>query len=136
MSYARAHALQSAVFTALASSADLTALVGSAVFDAIPAGPLPDLYVSLGTERVFDRSDTSGRGALHRFEVSVVSSAAGFAQSKDVAAAVCAALDTPLTLAQGHLVFLQFDRASARRVGSASDLRQIDLRFAARIDED
>ena len=135
MSYASGHALQVAVFDALNTDAALMDLIGSAVFDAFPAGPLPDLYVSLGPETVQDRSDVTGGGSLHRFDVSVVAGTAGFARAKEVAAAVSDALQTPLSLAQGALVYLNFERAVARRSGPAGALRQIDLRFRARVDD-
>ena len=135
MSYANAFALQVAVYNALTNDAPLAGLVGSAIFDAFPAGPLPDLYVSLGPETVRDRSDNSGGGSLHRFDVSVVAGSGGFARAKDVAAAVSDVLLAPLSLAQGTLVYLNFERAVARRTGTAGALRQIDLRFRARVED-
>ena len=45
MSYAVSGALQAAVFAALSGDAALAALVGSAIYDAVPAGTVPDLYV-------------------------------------------------------------------------------------------
>lgn len=135
MSYANGQALQVAVFDALTTDAVLTALVGSAIFDAFPAGPVPDIYVSLGPETARDRSDITGHGSLHQFDVSVVAGSAGFARAKEVAAAVSNRLQAPLTLAQGTLVYLNFERAVARRSGPAGALRQIDLRFRARVDD-
>jgi len=85
MSYAVSSALQAAVFQALSGNAALTSLVGSAVFDALPAGTVPPLYVALGPERVRDASDQSGGGALHEVVISVVTDQAGFVGAKDVA---------------------------------------------------
>ena len=82
MSYAASGPLQAAVYQALAADADLTALVGAAIYDAVPPGTLPPLYVTLGQELVRDRSDKTGDGAEHEFTVSVVTQTAGFAAAK------------------------------------------------------
>lgn len=135
MSYAMAEALQSAIYTRIQSDAGVSALIGSAVFDEIPAGVLPETYVSLGTETVLDRSDMSGAGAEHRLTISVMSEAAGFATAKSVAVAISDALEgVDLVLTRGRLVFLKFDRAVARREGSANT-RRVDLRFRARVED-
>ncbi|WP_127111748.1 DUF3168 domain-containing protein [Shimia sediminis] len=135
MSYAMAEALQGAIYTHLQGDAAVAALIGDAVYDEVPPGDLPGTYVSLGTETVLDRSDKSGAGAEHRLTISVISEAAGFAVSKAVAVAISDALEgADLTLARGRLVFLKFDRATARRAGSANT-RRIDLRFRARVED-
>jgi len=135
MSYALASALQSAVFQALSADAALSGLVGSAIYDAVPSGNAPELHVSLGQETVRDASDKSGHGAEHRFTVSVMSTASGFAKAKNVAAAVRDALvDADLALDRGRLVSLGFDRATARRTDNDTS-RQIDLRFRARVED-
>ncbi len=135
MSYAFGAALQGAVFQALSADAALGLLVGDAIFDALPAGPLPDLYVSLGAETVRDRSDKTGAGAVHDFVVSVIGSDAGFQDVKEAATAVSDTLvDAALILSRGQLVSLRFLNARARRTG-AGQKRRIDLRFRARISE-
>lgn len=135
MSYGVAPALQAAVYQRLAADTALAALVGPAIYDALPPGILPPLYVVIGPEVVRDRSDMTGNGAEHDFTVSVVTEAAGFASAKAAAAAVSDALiDAPLTLSRGHLVGLAFWRAQAARVG-AGDQRQINLTFRARVDD-
>jgi len=135
MSYAASFALQEAVYGALQGDAALGALVGGAVYDAVPAGTLPDLYVSLGPEDVVDRSDRDGQGARHDFVISVVSQASGFQEAKQVAAAISDALiGANLSLNRGHLVGLWFLKAKAGRSGTSDDIRRIDLRFRARID--
>jgi len=135
MSYGAASALQEAVFARLVADATLAGLVGGAIYDAPPTGELPVTYVSLGAEDVRDRSDMTGRGARHDFTISVISDAAGFAQAKAAASAVSDALvDAPLTLARGHLVSLNFLRATARRVDTGRT-RRIDLRFRARVED-
>lgn len=135
MSYVISEALQSAIYVHLQGDAALASLIGGAVYDAVPTGPRPRTYVSLGAETVLDRSDQSGAGAEHRLTLSVISEAAGFATPKAVAVAICDALGgADLVLARGRLVFLKFDRASARRVGN-SNTRRIDLRFRARVED-
>jgi len=135
MSYGVSSALQGAVYQRLLGDAALIVLVGGDIFDASPAGLVPETYVSLGPEDVKDASDKSGAGAAHEFTVSVVSQAAGFRTAKDVAAAVSDALvDAPLILSRGVLISLNFLRAKADRVQDA-DTRRIDLRFRARVED-
>jgi len=135
MTYAVSGPLQAAVYQHLVADAALGLLVGPAIYDALPAGPLPPLYLTLGPEKVRERSDKTGTGAEHELTVTVTADAGGFAPAKAAAAAVCDALDAAnLTLARGHLVFLAFLRATAARVGSG-DSRQIDLIFRARVDD-
>ena len=136
MSYAVAAALQAAVYARLAGDAGVTALVGDAVYDALPEGALPTLYVVLGAEDVRDASDKTGGGAEHRFVVSVVTERAGFAAAKTVAAAVSDALiGAEMTLSRGRLVALNFAKARAMRVGTGT-MRQINLTFHARVSDD
>ncbi len=135
MSYGMAAALQQAVYQRLQADAALTALVGAAVYDSAPPGIVSGTYVSLGPEDVRERSDVTGHGALHEITVSVVTDEAGFRPAKEVAAAVSDALvDASLILARGHLVYLNFHRARARRVQDA-DMRRIDLIFHARVED-
>lgn len=136
MSYAMAAALQAAVYEALTSDPEIAALVGADIFDAVPAGVLPPLYVSLGPEEVRQADDKTGRGAVHRFTVTVVSEAPGFAAAKQVAAAICDGLhDRPLQLARGRLVSLGFLRARAGRIEKGAG-RKIDLTFRARVEDE
>ena len=135
MTYAIAAALQKAVFERLQADAGVTGLVADAIYDAIPPGIVGGTYVSLGPEDVRDASDDTGYGAWHEITVSVVTDEAGFSGAKQVATAVSDALvDAPLTLDRGHLVALNFYRARARRVQDA-DVRRIDLRFRARVQD-
>ena len=134
MSYAVAGALQAAVYQQLRTDAVLAALVGAAVYDAVPPGTQVGTYVSLGPEDVADASDKTGEGAVHDFVISVITDAAGFATAKAAAAAVSDALvGADLALARGRLVGLWFLRAQARRVEKA-DTRRIDLTFRARVE--
>ncbi|WP_425045432.1 DUF3168 domain-containing protein [Primorskyibacter sp. S87] len=136
MSYGLAAALQSAIYQRLTSDPNLSALVGGAVFDALPQGDIPELYIGLGPEEVKDASDLDGSGAVHRFTLSVVSARTGFAAAKTVAAAINDALfSSALILDRGRLVGLWFERAHVRRDGKAGRVRRIDLKFRARVED-
>lgn len=135
MSYAISPALQAAVFQRLSSDAALAALVGANIYDALPSGSLPPLYVTLGAERVKDASDALEAGAVHDLTVSVITDGAGFQAAKDAAAAVSDALvDAGLALARGRLVGLRFVRAQAKH--DSGGTRRIDLTFRARVEDD
>jgi hypothetical protein len=133
MSYATAQALQAAIYQQLTGDPAVSDLIGGAVYDALPQGGIPPLYVLLGDDTVKDASDNSGGGAWHRFVISVVSDAAGFAAAKTAAGAVCDALvSADLALSRGSLVTLTFLKARALRVGTG-DARRIDLTFRASV---
>lgn len=135
MSFAASAALQEAVYSELRGDAGISATVGNNIFDALPAGELPETYISIGPELVRDRSDVTGAGSEHSFEVAIVTQSSGFAAAKTLAGLVEARLTSAtMALAQGRLVGLWFDRATARRSGKAGRIRRIDLRFRARID--
>lgn len=135
MTYTVAASLQEAVFTRLASDAALGALVDGAIYDVLPSGPVPPLYVTLGPEEVRARSDGTAGGAWHRLTVTVVSDRAGFLEAKQVAGAVSDALEgAQMMLGRGALVGVHFWRARARRESGGSR-RRIDLTFRARVDD-
>lgn len=130
MTYAVASALQSAVYARLAS---YPALAGVSVVDAVPPGAGRGSFILLGPEVANDRSDKSGQGAEHQFQVSVISDETGFLPAKVIAGHVSQALvDASLTLATGSLVYLHFQRATARRLREGG-ARRIDLIFRARV---
>lgn len=136
MSYGMSGALQAAVFDALSNAPSVAALIGNDIYDAVPTGVVPDTYVSLGQERVQDASDQTGSGALHRFDVAIITNQPGFATAKQLAGAISDVLaDADLSLARGRLVYLRFERAEARRI-EANTGREVVLRFRARVDED
>ncbi|RVT85452.1 DUF3168 domain-containing protein [Rhodobacteraceae bacterium CCMM004] len=137
MSYGTAAALQTALFQRLTGDAALGALVGGNIYDAVPPGAVPDLYVLLGEEDVRDRSDKTGAGALHEVTVSVISAAPGFAAAKAAAAAVSDTLlaPPPPPLARGRIAGVWFLRAQARRL-SGEDRRRIALKFRLRTEDD
>lgn len=132
MSYAATAALQEAVYTALTMDSALVTLTAGAIYDALPPGPVPSIYVSLGPERVKDASDVLGDGSVHDFPITVVSDGAGFHTAKTIAAAISDALTgADLPLSRGSLTALNFLRARARRV---EDRREIEVWFRAMID--
>ncbi|MFY0621298.1 MAG: DUF3168 domain-containing protein [Pelagimonas sp.] len=134
MSYAISSALQAAIFARLVGDAALSALVDGKIFDALPTGVLPPLYVALGPEKVRSSGDGTGSGAWHEFQVSVVTSVAGFQAAKEAAGSISDALHlAPLTLSRGVLVGLWFQKARANR--EPGGLRRIDLTFRARVDD-
>ncbi|MDV7145091.1 DUF3168 domain-containing protein [Tropicimonas sp. TH_r6] len=135
MSYGASAALQTAIYQHLKADPGVSGLVGDDVFDAVPSGIVPSVYISLGREDVVARNDKSGCGAVHRFTVSVVNEGAGFQAAKTIAGAVSDALhnqNPPLD--RGRIVRMQFLRASARRIGEGAR-RRIDLLFEARVED-
>lgn len=135
MSYGASAALQQAVYQHLIADPALDTLVQGAIYDAVPSGMLPSIYVTLGPEEARMRSDGTGQGAWHRFTVSVVTDGAGFHAAKQVASAISDALvDADLALTRGQLAGLHFFRARAAREGTGA-VRRIDLTFRARIDD-
>ncbi len=135
MSFAVSGALQQAVYATLQGDAALTALIGDAVYDQVPQGGEPELFVSLGTEEVRDRSTQTSGMAEHRFVVSVISAGEGFVVAKAVAAAVSDALvDARPALSRGRVVACRFQRAQVRRI-RARAARRIDLTFRAIVED-
>ncbi|WP_108263670.1 DUF3168 domain-containing protein [Mangrovicoccus ximenensis] len=135
MSYGVSKALQGAVYAALSGDGTLAGLVGSNVFDAPPAGMVPELYVSLGAEDAEARPDSSGSVTTHRLAISVIGTVAGFAQLKAAAGAVSDRLDgAALALERGRLLSLDFRKAKARRI-EGNKGRRIDLWFRAIVED-
>lgn len=135
MSYAISAALQSAVFAAISTDPGVVAAVGDAVYDALPSGSLPGLYVSLGPENVRAEDDKTGSGSAHRFVISVVTDVPGFRAAKEAAGAVSDALqEADLALTRGRLVSLRFQRARAFKIEKGTG-RRIDLTFRARVED-
>ena len=133
MSYGGGLALQRAIHGVLSSDPALGALVGAAIYETPPSGTLPGLWVSLGGERVRDRSSVSGAGAQHDLTISVVCDGGGYARAKAAAEAISDALDgTRPVLERGRVTDMRFVQARAARRGAT---RRIDLVFRAFWDE-
>ena len=127
--------LQRAVLTRLEADSEVAALTEGHVYDALPPGELPILYVIFGTETVRDRSDMTSFAAVHEFDLSVITSLSGFQSAKTLASYMCTALLTkPLSLADGHLIALNFQGAVSKRQSTGGG-RRIDLKFRALIEQ-
>ena len=135
MSYAMTLALQESLFARLKGDGALGVMVGDAIYDAVPSGTAPDLYVVIGAEKARDASDADGRGSVHEFTVSVLTDRSGFADAKATAGIVVEALDAPLQLSRGRVLAQRFHKAAAARIGTANQ-RRIDLIFNARLSDD
>lgn len=135
MSYAVSAALQAGIFESLTSDVALMNLVGGAIHDQMPPGPVDGTVVTLGPEEVRDLSDQTHSGAEHRFLISVVSDTAGFQIAKTVAGRITDILvDARPTLTRGRVVSLGFVSARARRVRSGQT-RRIELSFRAIVED-
>lgn len=133
MSYGTTAALQAAIYGCLTGDAQVGALTGGHVYDALPEGALPPMYVSLGPETVRDATDGSAGGAQHDVLVTVHSAQPGYAGAKAVAAAVSDALLTrPVRPARGRVVAVRFLKARAR---SARSERRVEMWFRLRLDD-
>lgn len=136
MTYALSSGLQTAVYQHLAGAPEIAALIGDRVYDAPVKGiGLNQEYVIIGEETVKPNDSMTSTGAIHDFEVTVVSNRDGFDTVKRLAGAVCGALvDAELDPGNATLVSLQFVRARATR-GPAPVKRKITMRFRAVVDE-
>ena len=137
MSYGASLDLQTALYRLLCDDPAVGALVGDAVYDAVPVAAPAGIYIALGPEEVRDASDATAAGSRHDLVISVLSGRddqEGFSGVKEVAAAVSQAVEGgDLALTQGQLVGIWFLRATARRVENGAG-RRIDLTYRARID--
>ena len=72
---------------------------------------------------------------VHEFDLSVITSLSGFQSAKTLASYMCTALLTkPLSLADGHLIALNFQGAVSKRQSTGGG-RRIDLKFRALIEQ-
>ena len=135
MSLASSDAVQKAFYGLLSGDAAISALIGGAIYDDLPAGDVSGTFVTLGGEEVRDRSHQTGSLVEHRITVSVVSDAEGFRAAKEVAGAVTDALsDARPALTRGRVVGTTFFRARARRLRT-SDRRRIDMTFRVLVED-
>ena len=136
MSFGVSAALQSAIYQHLQADDGVSAQLGGAIYDTLPAGNLPTLYLLIGPEEVRDRSDATGHASEHRLTLSIRLQDGGFHAAKLAAGATCDALDgAALTLERGRLIGIRFERARSLRAGSTGSIRQIDLRFRAQVED-
>ncbi|MBB6012320.1 hypothetical protein HNR59_001665 [Aquamicrobium lusatiense] len=101
--------LQKAMFAALTGNAALVALMGGArIFDRAPTdAAFP--FVTFGRTSVFDWSTSTEDGLEHLVTLHVWSKAKGRKEAFAVLDAVRAALGTPLSLDDQHLVNFRFE---------------------------
>ena len=137
MTYRLSAALQSAIFDRLSNDPDVDAAFGGAVFDTPPAGELPSLYLTIGSEDVTARDDKSGSGAVHRLALAIVASNSGFFDAKSAAGLVETSLTRPgpWLMDQGRIVDVRFSKARAHQDRSGQT-RRIDLQFRVRVDDE
>lgn len=57
MSHVDFAAVQAGVFAQISADPDIKALIGAHIFDGVPPGVVPDLYLLIGPELVIDKSD-------------------------------------------------------------------------------
>lgn len=138
MSLALSGALQGAIYDILMTDTALMALVGGEIYDApLPSGgafPTGE-HVTLGEEIVKPFDSVTSSGGVHDFEVTVHSTANGFAGAKAVSAAVLTALiSASWSLSGGHLVSVRLLKARAKR-GVTPELRRVEMRFRAVVEE-
>ena len=128
-------ALQSAIYTVLINDGGVINQLGNAIYDSLPTGQVPSLFAHLGEETVLDRSDKTACLRYHDVTITVVTSAPGFTNAKNAAAAICKALETTnVSLDSGKLIRLQFRLAKALRDDNGTE-RKVNLVFRAVIDE-
>ncbi|AEM40495.1 DUF3168 domain-containing protein [Ketogulonicigenium vulgare] len=122
-------ALQQALYTRLTAALD-----GVDIYDALPSGPVPALYVALGPEEVEDLSTHEGALTIHEVKISVIATGGGFGSAKTITTAITEALAAPLTLPSFTASPAQFLRASAKGTSASGAERRIDLFFRIRIE--
>lgn len=103
--------LQKAMFETLTGNAVLVALLGGGrIFDRAPTdAAFP--YVTFGRTSVFDWSTSTESGLEHLVTLHVWSKAKGRKEAFAIVDAVRAALETPLTIDNQHLVNFRFESA-------------------------
>ena len=139
MTFALSWPLQQALFEAIRADAACAALLGDRVYDAAPPfGPdagAEGLYLTLGDETVSDWSTAGDRGARHQVVLRVHAPRRGFAEAKQVAAAVAeVVLEGALAPSRGRVVGTRFAGARTRRA-EADALREVELRFEITVED-
>jgi hypothetical protein len=133
------HELQSAVVTRLRAYADLTPLIGSRIYDLVPAAngtitaQFP--YISFGSSQEVPEDADCLEASTFYIDLNVWSRDPGFMQARQITRAVKSALtDDALALTDNALVYFEFD---GRRDIRAPDglTTQIVLTFRAGIDQ-
>ncbi|HSZ12223.1 MAG TPA: DUF3168 domain-containing protein [Rhizomicrobium sp.] len=125
-------ALQQAIFTELAASSDLQALIGDPprIFDAVPReAAFP--YVTIGDDQVMDWSTATEAGQEHLIAIHVWSRNGGRKETKAIADVVRACLDSAsLALAGQTLIDILYQGEEAMRETDGETFRAV-IRFRA-----
>ncbi|MEM0977274.1 MAG: DUF3168 domain-containing protein [Pseudomonadota bacterium] len=128
-------AVQAFLYSHLTGDVVLSNLVGGAIYDAAPAGDLPEIAIIIGAEEVIDVSDAGASARLHRAEVEIIARGPGFLAAKDVAGNIRRVLEAASgPVSNGHVTRTQFRRAQSLRE-TADGLRRIRMRFDLFFDE-
>ncbi|GAA0548092.1 hypothetical protein FHS83_000951 [Rhizomicrobium palustre] len=122
-------ALQRAIFAALSADAAVTALIGTRIYDGVPAAaPLP--YLVLGESEERDASSDTP-ATRHALRLTIWSRGGGTREVKEIAGAVIAVLHgAALTLSGHRLIDLAFTSAEYGRQSNGTATRAV-LRFSA-----
>jgi hypothetical protein len=122
--------LQAAIFSALSSDATLQALIGAALYDAVPrAAAFP--YAVVGDDMESNWDTATEQGSQHIVSVDVWSQGGGHKESKTIADAVRAVLDgAALTLAGQTLIDIRYQGAEFARATDGETYRAT-LKFRA-----
>ncbi|MGH6867061.1 MAG: DUF3168 domain-containing protein [Methyloceanibacter sp.] len=108
-------ALQHGIYQALASSSDLTALLGGArIYDHAPQGAAYP-FITLGQSMIRDWSTGTEDGTEHNLTLHVWSRSGGKKQAHEIIEAIKSVLhDTPMMLADHHVINLRHEFSEAR----------------------
>ena len=129
-------AVQAGVFAQISADPEIKALIGTHIFDGVPPGVVPDLYLLIGPELVIDKSDFTQSGSEHQLLISALSQGHGFKEAKRLAGVVVNALHAkPPNLDNGRVVFVHFSKANAWR-DPQLDARRVDVTFLLRCAQD
>lgn len=125
-------ALQTAVYSALATHSGLSAALGTGrIFDHVPRRSTPP-YIAIASSVAQDWSTGSDTGDEHTITLHVWTDLAGRSQIASVMALVNSALhDRPLTPDGYRLVNLRHERSETRRLADADRYQGI-MRFRAK----
>ena len=104
-------AVQSAVYGVLVADAGVTALVGARVYDHVPSNAVFP-YLSIGEAEAEPFDDKTKSGMMQALEIHTWSRARGATETKDVMAAVAAALHRAGLTVTGHeLAWIRFTKS-------------------------
>ncbi len=122
--------LKAALRAHLLANADLSSLVGTAIFDAPPRGAAPP-YLVLGDAGARDNGGSGGEGLRIDLDVIAVTSERGTKAALTLASAIESALRTPLPALQGHHLVGLEHRQTTTRHDAATSLSRATLRLSA-----